>query len=113
MTSFNDGIEAAAQWMDELARQQATITGMAEDAHNSRTIAQNIRALKRPEPSEEERAYLRDQTCILRKGKHGDTVICGQSVVEGHLRQGYQFDWKATDEARARDRAVLKAMEGE
>ncbi len=62
-----------------------------------------------PEPSEDEKAYLRDQTCILRKGKNGDTVICGQSVVEGHLRQGYQFDWKATDEARARDRAALAA----
>jgi hypothetical protein len=46
---------------------------------------------------------VRDQTCVLIRGGKWNhhTVICGQSIVEGYLRQGYAFDWKATDEARA------------
>lgn len=40
----------------------------------------------------------RDETCILRKKR--DTVICGQYIVEQYLREGYVFDWEATDKAR-------------
>ena len=49
-------------------------------------------------------------TCILRKEKPRswvwlspsfDTVICGLDIAEQYLRQGYQFDWKATDAARS------------
>lgn len=45
-----------------------------------------------------------DDTCIVRKrdwlGRIKATVICGRATVEQYLRQGYAFDWKATDEAR-------------
>ena len=111
---FRAGIEAATQ---AVQKQADSIGAWDTNGSNLLTtvVIPAIRALApaAPELSEDEKAYLRDQTCILRKGKNGDTVICGQSVVEGHLRQGYQFDWKATDEARARDRAALAAMKGE
>lgn len=53
---------------------------------------------------------IEDATCILRKPirRFGvtvgtDSVICGQRVVEQYLRQGYAFDWQATDAARLRE----------
>ena len=60
-----------------------------------------------------------DETCILRKrARRGlfsaseDSVICGQHIVEQYLRQGYVFDWDATDAARERAQAI-EARSGE
>lgn len=70
-------------------------------------------ALARPD-----RMAEMDQTCILRKragrfSAMGDqTVICGQIVAEQYLRQGYTFDWQATDKARSRDAALSSGSEG-
>lgn len=49
-----------------------------------------------------------DDVCILRRNegpwwwrdREVATVICGRVQVEHYLRIGYQYDWKATDEAR-------------
>lgn len=77
MTSFNDGIEAAAQWMEELAKQAATVAGLREYAENCQISAQNIRALKRPEPSEAEKAELAARAIFHAVDPtSGDTIGC-------------------------------------
>jgi hypothetical protein len=76
-------------------------------------IAKTLRASLDPEGA-------RDETCVLRKKGRGfrsglDTVICGQATVEPYLRQGYVFDWEATDKARATgalDRQEARLAEG-
>lgn len=54
-----------------------------------------------------------DETCVVVKKRWSgsDTVICGQSTVEGYLRQGYAFDWKATDRHRAIALAIKKGLD--
>jgi len=48
-----------------------------------------------------------DLICVVRRPasfRHGwsaHTAVCRQSIVEGYLRTGYQFDWLATNAARA------------
>lgn len=59
---------------------------------------------------------MNDLTCIVRRrasvlrGLSSDTVICGQAVVERYLRCGYEFDWPATDSARAKDTNAVEIV---
>lgn len=69
--------------------------------------------------------YVPDLTCIVRKEPERrpfdwlrggprfgvSTVICGRATVEQYLRQGYTFDWPATDAAR-RKGAALPSHQG-
>lgn len=58
--------------------------------------------------AEHRTGYVPDLTCIVRRKRRwfdprnmGDsTAICGRVNVEQYLRQGYVFDWEATDKAR-------------
>ena len=97
---FNAGIETAARWMDELSKQAKTVAGLSEYAENCRISAQNIRALKRPEPSEAEKV---ERLALW--------------LFQNHQAQPYPITWERAAEIgkerfRQQARAALKAMEG-
>lgn len=109
MTSFNDGIEAAAKRLREISHEGLKASWWRERFEGA---ARSVEALKRPEPSEAERVEKVARALCEADGEDPDhEVRGGQSQDFENYGPRWKADVLGLTNYEKMARAALKAME--